>query len=321
MTKPITILIGDDPYLLNRELTRLQKKYLEPATKDFNFDRFSAESTPPQRIIDALNLLPMMAASRLVIVHDADKIKKEDAEAWIAYFEKPSPTTQLVLVGQKIDKRLGLWKTAQKGGAMVELKSPYPNQLPSWILGEARLMGLKISSEAAYALGEALGPNPMALAAALEKLEIYISPRAEIGLSDVEAVGGVLLSKTVFDFTEKVGAKNLKEAMGILDGLVEQGEPLVRLVFMIVRHFRLLLLAHEGLSNRLSETDLASRLGVHPFFVKDYSRQARQMTFEALRKTYRRLLACDRALKRSPLEPRHVVDRFLMQVCVSKWDG
>ena len=317
MTKPITILVGDDAYLLQRELVRLQKKYLEPATKDFNFDRFSAAEEPVQKIIDACNLLPMMAASRLVIVHDADKIKKEDAEAWVVYFEKPSPTTQLVLIGQKIDKRLGLWKGAQKAGTMVELKPPYPNQLSYWILGEARAMGLKISSEAAYGLGEALGANPMALVAALEKLEIYISPRTQIELGDVEAAVGAVLSKTVFDFTDKVGEKNFKQAIGILDGLVLQGEPLVRLVFMIARHFRLLLLAHEGLSDRLSEQELASRLGVHPFFVKDYLRQARKMTFESLRKIYRGLLACDRALKRSPLDPRYVVDQFLMQVCLA----
>ena len=133
----------------------------------------------------------------------------------------------------------------------------------------------------------------------------------------MEAAVGAVLSKTVFDFTDKVGEKNFKQAIGILDGLVLQGEPLVRLVFMIARHFRLLLLAHEGLSDRLSEQELASRLGVHPFFVKDYLRQARKMTFESLRKIYRGLLACDRALKRSPLDPRYVVDQFLMQVCLA----
>lgn len=317
MTACITILIGDDPYLLNRELARLRKKHLEPATKDFNFDRFSAAADSAQKIIDVCNLLPMMAANRLVIVHDADKIKKEDAEAWIAYFEKPSPTTHLALVGQKIDKRLALWKSAQKTATMVELKPPYPNQLSPWILGEARAMGLSITTEGAYALGEALGPNPTALVSALEKLQIYVFPRAQIGLDDVEAAVGAVLSKTVFDFTDKVGEKNLKKAMGILDGLVEQGEPLVRIVFMLARHFRLLLLAEEGICGRLSEADMASRLGVHPFFVKDYLRQARKIALPALKGIHSKLLACDRALKKSPLDPRHVVDQFLMQVCLA----
>ncbi|MBI2339145.1 MAG: DNA polymerase III subunit delta [Deltaproteobacteria bacterium] len=315
MTKPITILVGDDACLLNRELARLQKKHLDPATKDFNFDRFSAAEEPPAKIIDALSLLPMMAESRLVIVRDADKIGKDDFDQWLKYLQNPSPTTQLVLIAPKIDKRLGLWKTAVKEGTLIELKPPYPNQIPQWVSGEARKMGIDITMEAAYGLGESVGPSPMGLVSALEKLAIYVFPRTRIELADVQTASGSF-SKTVFDFTEKVGERNLKEAMGILNGLTEQGEPPVRLVFMLARHFRLLLLAQEGVRERLSEQEMSFRLGVPPFFVKDYLRQARKIAFPALKKIYARLLACDRALKRSPLEPRHVVDRFLMQVCL-----
>lgn len=316
MKTPVTILVGDDAFLLQRELASIEKEAIDPTTKDFNFDRFSAKSDKAQEIIDACHLLPMMCETRLVIVRDVEKMNKGSFETWLKYFEKSSPTTRLVLVAAKIDKRLKLWSTANKKGWITELKPPYPNQIPQWISREAQNMGLQITSEAAYALSESIGTLLMAQIQALEKLQIFIVPRKKIEIKDVEAIVGSFVSKTVFDFTEKVGERNYRQATYLLNQMSSQGEPFVRLMFMIARHFRLLLMAQEGLTRRFSERELASTLGVHPFFLKDYLKQARKIPSKTLIKIHKHLLVADRSLKRSPLNPRHVVDRFLMQACL-----
>lgn len=313
---PITVLVTEDPFLLSRELEKIRKKSLDSAMADFNSDQFSAREADITDIINASVTLPMMAETRLVIVREAEQFKKDALDALLGYFSKPSPSTHLVLVAAKIDKRLKAWQLANKSGWVNELKAPYANQMPAWIAREAEGRKIAISPQATQALSDTIGPFLMAQVQALEKLELYIHPRKKIELEDVEAMSDGFFSKTVFDFTEKVGERNLKAAERLLDQMMTLGEPLVRLLFLITRHFRLLMLTHEGLSQRISEPEFAKHLGVHPFFVKDYLSQAKKIRPQALRKIYRSLLDTDRALKSSPLDSRLVMDRFLFQVCL-----
>ncbi|MDO8519820.1 MAG: DNA polymerase III subunit delta [Deltaproteobacteria bacterium] len=313
---PILILVGEDSFLISREISRLKREILSGGVADFNFDRFSAKEAQPAAIFNACATLPMMAERRLVLVSDGEAIKKDDYDDWVAYFENPSPSSTLVLTAEKIDKRLSLWKKAVQKNFVRELKAPFPNQMPPWIFQEAKNLGLKISPEATLAMAEALGSNLMAQISALEKLKTYAMPRTSLDVADVEAVVADFLSKTVFDFTDKVGGKNYKEAASLLEKMSVMGESPVKLLFMVIRHFRLLFLAQEGLKAGLGEMELASQLGVRPFFVKDYLRQARAMNTAGLKKIYRRLLDTDRALKSSRLDHRLVMDQFLMEICL-----
>lgn len=312
----ITLLIGDDAFLMQTEIDAIKKKYIDPATSDFNFQRFSAKNDSAETILDACASLPMMAEFRLVLVFEAESIKKEELEKWTRYFEKPSPSTHLVLSASKIDRRLKIWQTAAKSSVlMVELKAPYPNQLPPWIIKQAASRGLDLDARGASLLAEAIGANLMTQIQTLEMLATYVYPKKRIGLSDIERLVGNSWSQTIFDFTEKVGERNLKEAEFLLEKMLVAGEPPVRLLFMLARHFRLILLAHEGISSRWSENEMAGKMGVNPYFVGDYLKQARKLSPAAAKIIYKNLLNADREAKSSPLSPRFVLDRFLLQAC------
>lgn len=316
MPSPIKILISEDTFLLSRELKTFKKKYVPPETADFNFNRFSAKEDSMEACIETCLQYPMMAGRRVVFIRDAEAFKKEALENWIEYFKNPLATTLLVMTASKIDKRLKLWQTAHKKGWICELKAPFANQIPGWITREASEMGLKISYQAAQAMGDLIGTQLMAQVSALEKLALYIYPRKNIEVGDVEAVVGDFLSKTVFDFTSLIGSRNYTSANQLLDQLEKKGEPFVRLLFMIVRHFRLLHLGQEGLMAKWSDGEFAKKMGVHPFFVKEYLAQAKSLSSSRLRQIYQGLLKTDRALKRSPLSSRMVMDRFVMDTCL-----
>lgn len=316
MASPITILVGEESYLVSRALVRLEKEVIDPAVKDFNYNQFSARSDSVAKILDCCALFPMMAEKRLVIVRDAEAIKKEDAETWLSYFNKPIPSTHLVLVASKIDARLKIWKTATDLRLVTSLKTPYENELPQWVMGEAKERGVSITSEAAHALSQSIGNSLMALVSALEKLKLYIVPETSIELKHVEEIVGPFFSKTIFDFADKVGNRKLREATAILNQMATKGEPFVLLLFMINRHFRLLLLAHEEMNAGTAPPTIAKVLGVSPFFIKDYLNQAKKIPLKTLKKIYTHLLTTDRALKRSPLSNQHVMENFLMQVCL-----
>ena len=187
--------------------------------------------------------------------------------------------------------------------------------MSGWLFQEAKGMDLALTPPALQALVDILGNHLMAQVSALETLKTYLGSRKEVQASDVEAVVGQFLSKSIFDLVGQIGAKKWAQAQSLLENILIQGEPLVRLVSMMARHFKLLLLAQEALRKKSSEQEAASQLGVHPFFVKDYLVQARQYSSSQLKEIYQRLLITDRSLKSSPVNHRFYVDKLMADIC------
>lgn len=317
MVSSVTILVGSDPFLLSREILRIQKQTLKSGEEDFNLDRLSFKE---RSVGDVLNLccqLPMMAERRLVIAKECEEINKKDLEVLGSYFENPCPSTHLVLVAAKIDKRLKAWQVAAKKGWVQELKAPYPNQLPFWILTEAKHKGLVLEPAAAQMLADVLGVNPMAVIMALEQLQIFAHPRTNISAQQVKEIVGGLFANTVFDFVDRVGHKQLAHAANLMHELLAQGEAPVKLAMLLTRHFRLLWLAQEAMAERLSEPEIAKRLQIHPFFVRQYVTQCRLYSSQALKVLYNKMGRLDAALKLSPLNARHLFYGFINEVCLA----
>ena len=203
---PIQILIGTESPLIEKEISRIKESVLQGGLSDFNFDSFSIREHAVETILAAANLFPMMGEKRLVLVRDISEIKAKDMEAWSAYFSNPSPTTCLLMVGEKIDKRLKAWQVANKAGFIRELKAPTGVQLTSWLVKEAQERNLSLSAQAAHLMTETLGDSLGSLLQALEKIALLITPRKEISLEDIRSVVGRFLSEDVFHcFTDTPG--------------------------------------------------------------------------------------------------------------------
>lgn len=314
--QPIIILISTEPFLIERELAWIKQEVLNPGTSAFNFDSFSAKTDSSVKILDGASTLPMMSEARLVLIRDGESLPKEDYEAWSDYFKKPNSSTVVVFTAGKIDSRLKIWKTAGEKGYVRNLKAPYPNEIPGWIVREAQSMGLILPLEAASFLADKAGTSLMTLTGELEKLKIYIHPRVQATLEDVEKSAGGTALKNVFEFADQVGKRSFQKATQILEQMTLQGEPWVKILFMVNRHFRLLFLAQEEMKAGKSPQDMARTLGVNPFFAKDYVAQAKKISSVLLKKIYTLLLDTDRALKSSRLDSRHVMQEFLIRVCL-----
>lgn len=312
----VTVLVGSDSFLVDRELAAIRRETLGEKDGGFDCDRYSAKEHSLQTVLSACNLMPMLSPRRLVILSEAEHLKSDSLEPLAGYFSDPNPSTHFVLIAAKIDGRLKAWQTAKKEGFVIDLAPPSLRALPQWILGETERRGVRLAPQALQALAEAIGPIPSALVSALDTLELYVAPRKEIGAEDVEKVVGSFFGKSIFELTDCVGKKDFKKAAYLLEDLEKKGEPLQRILFMIIRHYRLLLLAREGIDGGWSEREFAGALGVHPFFVKDYLSQGRLFSGSQLRGIYASLLNADRAAKSSPLNTRLVLDRFLLQATI-----
>jgi DNA polymerase-3 subunit delta len=290
---PFYVLHSEHPILIERAVTAIRDEAVPPAARGFNYD--VVEGKPKGNQIVALaQTLPMMAQRRMVFIRDLSQMPADEAEPVINYLAKPNPSTVIVAIASKIDKRLKLFAALSKKGYIHPLDAP--RQLAPWVRDEAKVKGVKIDAQAVSRLVDTVGADLSRLSLALEQLGLYAGNRA-VTPDDVDELIADTRERSVFELTDAIGAADRPRALAAVASLVDQRESAVGVVVMLARHIRQLTLVHTMRAHNVPRGEWASRIGVPPFVVDKLMAQARSYSPGALATATQRLAVADRALK------------------------
>jgi DNA polymerase-3 subunit delta len=264
-----------------------------PAARGFNYDVVEGKPTAA-RIVGLAQTLPMMAQRRLVYVRDLSALAADDADPLLGYLARPNPSTVVVAVVAKLDKRIKLYAQLSKKGYLHVLQAP--RQLAPWLRAEAKQQGVQLESSAISRLIETVGDDLSRLALSVEQLGLYAG-RRPVTANDVDDLIADTRERTVFELTDAIGAADRARALAAVASLVDQRESAVGVVVMLARHVRQLALVYTLRETNVPRASWASLLGVPPFVVDKLIAQARSYAPAALASATQRLANADRALK------------------------
>ena len=131
--QPIYFLMGEEPYFIDQISDFIEKNVLDEAMKAFNQVVIYGRDTDAIKIIELCRGFPMMASYKVVIVKEAQDVKKiEDLEK---YLINPLKSTILVVCykNKTIDQRTKLAKAVAKNGVLFDSKEYRDYQIPRWI--------------------------------------------------------------------------------------------------------------------------------------------------------------------------------------------
>ena len=116
--KPVYFLAGEEPYYIDLITDYIEEKVLPEAEKAFNQIIIYGDDTNIPSIIDTARRFPMMASHQVVIIKEAQSLKK--IEDLVIYLEKPLLSTILVFSYKykTLDKRTKLYKTLESHGVI-----------------------------------------------------------------------------------------------------------------------------------------------------------------------------------------------------------
>jgi DNA polymerase-3 subunit delta len=314
---PIYCLHGAERYLIDRCLGAIRAAVLggkAAAFAAFNHDVFDLKETSMETCVNAARTLPMMAPRRLVVAKGIDGVKADDLAPLAEYAKEPAPEGCLVLVGEKVDTRFKAFQVLRKAGYLHEFAPLRDRELGGWITREARARKLTITSDAVSALAESAGPELARLAMALEQLALYAGDRASITLEDVEALVPETRQRSVFELTRAIGEGDVTRALRTLANMFRNREPPLRVQFMLARQLRQIWRAKELAAAGAGRDEIASAVGVPPFFLDDVLTPARRMTNRTLARGFERLYQADRALKSSRVDGELLLSRLVEQL-------
>jgi DNA polymerase III subunit delta len=273
--KPVYFLAGEEPYYIDLIVDYIEDKVLPEAEKAFNQIIVYGDDTNIPSIIDTARRFPMMASHQVLIVKEAQTLKK--IEDLTMYLEKPLSSTILVFSYKykTIDKRTKLFKALEIHGAYFESVKLRDYQIPAWIERYLMAKGIKTDPNASAMLTEYLGTDLHKIVNELDKLIITLPEgKPMITTALIEKNIGISKDYNNFELQKAIGEKNILKANMIVHYFADnpKDNPITLTIASLFGFFSKLLTYHY-LTDK-SKNNVAAVLKVNPFFVKDYETSA-----------------------------------------------
>ena len=310
----VYILHGEDEYEIARFVSGLKDKLGDLAMAEMNTATFDGRSLNWDDLVMACRAMPFLLSRRLVILanplarFNADHARK----AFLEFLDQVPQTTALVLIEYQdlAPTRKGrqklhwLLKWAGKVGGRAYVKSfavPKGRALANWIRTRARQSGGEFSSSGAGLLASLVGDDLRTADQEIQKLLAYVNYGRAVEPDDVMHLTAFSGEADIFAMVDALGNRDGKGAQQMLHSLLEE-EDAMYIFAMVVRQFRLLLLAREVLDGSGNEGEVARQLHIHPYVAKKVTAQARHFNIAVLEAVYARLLEMDEAIKTGRVE-------------------
>lgn len=298
---PAYLIVGDDAYLVDEALEQIIGE-----SADFSIDEFGPDDGVPA-ITQALMTPSMFGSTRIVVVRRAEEMGAPALREIAAYLEDPSPSACLVLASGKPLPQIV--QAVKKIGRVVDAGRGRRADIVTWLAGEAKERGAKMSGEACAALVEAMGEERMALSLALEELLLAHGPNARLGPAEVRAQFRDRSDARVFGFVDAVAARNRGTALVELGKLLSQGEAPQAIFWTLARHFRMLIAAGHA-----SPSQLAESLRLPQWRAEKLARQSRNFNQRELIQAYCTLAESDRKMKSSEEPEELTLERAVVAI-------
>lgn len=214
---PVYFLSGEESFFIDHITDLLINNVLSPAEKDFNMTVMYGRDSSIGTILDACVRYPFMAEYNLIIVKEAQDLKKIDELN--QYFENPNPSSILVLAYKykKLDKRTATYKILDKKACNYISEKIKENEIPDRVRKYLGSHNFSIDQKALNLLTEYMANDLSIIINQLDKLIHLKRESKAITPTDIEQHIGISKEYNVFELQNAIAHKDLAKATKILN--------------------------------------------------------------------------------------------------------
>ena len=298
--KSAYLLCGEEAYLKVQYKNKLLKA-LNPDDDTMNFNHYEGRNIDVKELIDLCETMPFFADRRVVLLEDTGFFKNKCDE--LADYMKELPDYLcLVFVEDEVDKRSKMYKAVKSCGRIGEFARQDEKTLMQWAAGILKREGKNITQRDMELLLTMTGIDMGNLRMELEKLITYTGDRNVVTRADIQEVCTTQTQNKIFDMVRAVTEKNQKRALDLYYDLLTLKEPPMRILFLLAKQFRQLLLVKEYTEEGVAQPEMASRLGVPSFVVRNIASCARSYRISELRQAVTDFVDAEEAVKTGRLQ-------------------
>ena len=274
--KPIYVLMGEEPYYIDKVSDFLEENVLRPEERDFNQTVVYGMETNAAQVVDMAKRFPMMAEYQVVIVKEAQNIKNWDKLD--GYLEKPLASTILVICYKHgtIDARKKFMSKAAAVGVVFKSEKLRENAVPTFIEDYVKSKGGTIDNKAKLMIADFIGNDLARVTSEIDKAMISMTEGEKKVTPDVvEQKIGISKEYNMFELRDALINKDALKANRIVKYLDNNPKTASLYSFLpgLFSFFQNLMVAHY--SDR-SERGVMQALGFKSeWAVRDYMKALR----------------------------------------------
>lgn len=257
--KNLILITGDEVFERQEKLKQIKENFGE-LIKGINYIELDKDSL--FNLEDEINTYPFGYSKKLIIVKNDKKEKKEKAvsasksqsseedideksDIITPNLEKELSSLEnvtVVFIGE-FQKRSKLYKFVEKHGECFVCEKKKEYELLSWCSKIFKENSVQISNSDITYLISLCGNDKLTLKNEINKLIDYSYDTKKIQKDDIDKICIRTSSAIIFDLTDCLGSKNTLKAIALLNELIENKEPIQKIVIMIAKHFKSVLIA------------------------------------------------------------------------------
>ncbi len=327
----VIFLYGNDEFAITRRLAEFSSTFSDASFAEMNTARLDARSMGEDDLNNAVNSMPFLANQRLVLLANPSErySTPQSRQKFFGFIAKVPPSARLVIYEhvdvrtykdktrqEKEDEKHWLVKWMKKTGLKLERYAlPAAWEMTGWIVRNVKEQGGQVDQAAAAKLAELVGADTRQAAQEVTKLLAYVNWARPIKTADVEALSLLTAEPDIFSMVDALASGDGKSAQRLLHRLMESDDPF-SVWGMVVRQFRLLLLAREVVENRGGQREVEQALGVHAFVAEKVFSQAQRFSLVNLERIYHQLLEIDEAAKTSRVALDLALETLVVELTV-----
>ncbi len=309
-------LTGEE-YQREKALSLLLSKTVSPEARDLNVDIFYGDNLDPKKVVNALLSFPMMSDRKLVVIKRPSLASESLLNPIFSVLQTPVPYSVLVIIDeppglQKLRRR---YPKAISSFCVVDFKKLYGKDLIQWVVDRFGAEGKSIDREAAQLLVALAGDDLSDIANEIANVALFVGDKRKVEKGDVEEAVGASRSNNVFELSRAIGERRFDEAKVIMRRMMNLGEKLPRIVYILSDYFSNLLKVKLMMGKGLSRKAMAEEVDAPSWLLDRYISHAENLSREGILESLKALMDADNRLKSSGYDPLTTMELLIHKIC------
>ncbi len=277
--KPVYILMGEEPYYIDRISDYIENRVMSPEERDFNQTVVYGVDTHASQVVDMARRFPMMSEYQVVIVKEAQNVRNWDKLE--KYLEKPLETTILVICYKHgtMDSRKKFMKLAAAKGVVYQSDRLRENAIPAFVDDYVRSKNGQIDNKSKQMIADFIGSDLSRITSEIDKVLLSMPDSQRVITPEVvEKEIGISKDYNMFELRSAIIDRDILKANRIVKYLDNNPKTASIYAFLpgLFSFFQNLMVAHY--TDR-SERGVMTALGYKSeWFVKDYMKALRMFS-------------------------------------------
>ena len=311
----VLLFEGEEEHLKQEALAELRRAVLPEGMETLN--ETILEDPSVDQLIADVETQPFMADKRLIIVRDFPALtgRSEADEKLIAYLPSvPETSILLFYCTGKPDGRKKLYNAVKKLSGIVTFSPLRGTELTRFVVSSFQEAGKECDDRTAEYLIFTVGSDAGLLRNEIQKLASCSTDRSSILAEDVTALATPSTECTVFQMIDAVVAGQKSRAFTLLRNQLLSGTDRMAILSMLLRQYRLLQHIKIMQYEKRGSDFIRSALGVPPFAVDQYIRQASGYTGGQVKSAVRICFDTEYALKSGRMSQDGAVEAVVLKL-------